>query len=558
MRLHNKKLFGKVMMTALVGVVAGSMLAPSAGSTSLSYIGESSLAGIAVTLDSYAEKSGADEENILVAMGIEEAVTEEKAEAAASVERSVAGLSLDDVEAFAQANPAETVKASAETELEQPAKTEEPEIAEAAAASAATGGEAGAQAAMTVEDDTTEPAELPQDGNTDEVVQASSEEPAAAEEPEKTEEPETKEVETEAEVSKYANLGISIASNYVNIRQEPNTDCEVVGKLYNGAAATICGYEGEWVLIESGHCQGYIKAEYLAIGEEAEKVATDYGNEIAYIKADGLRVREDKSTDSAVLAVVYSNEKYQVLAESDEWAKIRVDDSTKGWVYKEFIETDVIFEKGITIEEEQEKIRKEEEARKKAEEEARKKAEEEARKKAEEAAKKKAEEEAAKKKAEEAAKKSSSSSKSKSDSSSKSKSDSSSKANEGGDGGSYDASKGAQIVAYAKQFVGNPYVYGGTSLTNGCDCSGFTMKVMEHFGISLPRSSYDQQFAGTAVSLSNLQPGDLILYAKNGRVNHVTIYIGGGQVVHASSPSVGIIISNMNYRTPYCARRVVH
>ncbi|MBQ9563675.1 MAG: C40 family peptidase [Lachnospiraceae bacterium] len=566
-------------MAALVGVMAGSMLAPSAGSTSLSYLGESSLAGMSVALEAYAEKSGADDTNVLADMGI---VTEEKtAEATTVAEKHVAGLSLDEVEAYAETSaPAAETAQAAEAEKEEPATI----AASMLVASAGIAGETEKSAeAASAETESAAPAA----GESTPAIQAAESATTAAAESQEiqTSAAETAE-ETDAAVataevkepSKYTNLGISIAPNYVNIRQEPNTDSEVVGKLYNGAAATICGTEGEWVLIESGHCQGYIKSEFLAIGADAEAVASDYGETVAKVTADGLRVRDDKSTEAAVLAVVSTDERYEVISESDEWVKIRVDDSTKGWVYKQFVDIDVIFEKGITIEEEQEKIRKEKEAeeRRKAEEEARRKAEAEAaaKKKAEEEAKKKAEAEAAKKKSDSSKKKEDTSSKKKEDTSSKKKEDTSSKkkeedssskkkeeekkSDEGGDGGSYDASTGAKVVAYAKQFVGNPYVYGGTSLTNGCDCSGFTMKVMEHFGISLPRSSYDQQFSGTSVSLNNLQPGDLILYAKNGRVNHVTIYIGGGQVVHASQPSVGIIISNMYYRTPYCARRVIH
>ncbi len=107
------------------------------------------------------------------------------------------------------------------------------------------------------------------------------------------------------------------------------------------------------------------------------------------------------------------------------------------------------------------------------------------------------------------------------------------------------------------QFVGNPYVYGGSSLTHGTDCSGFTQAVFRKFGISLPRTSGSQSGVGKKISVSSARAGDLIFYAKNGRVNHVAICIGGGRVVHASNPTTGITTSNMNYRTPYCARRVI-
>ena len=114
---------------------------------------------------------------------------------------------------------------------------------------------------------------------------------------------------------------------------------------------------------------------------------------------------------------------------------------------------------------------------------------------------------------------------------------------------------GAQIAAYATQFVGNPYVYGGASLTGGADCSGFTMAVFANFGIGLPHNAAAQSGCGTQVSLSDLQPGDLLFYDNGGGIGHVTLYIGNGQVVHASSPETGIKISAYNYRSPVCAVR---
>ncbi len=117
---------------------------------------------------------------------------------------------------------------------------------------------------------------------------------------------------------------------------------------------------------------------------------------------------------------------------------------------------------------------------------------------------------------------------------------------------SSDASLGQRIANYALQFVGNPYVYGGTSLTNGADCSGFTQSVFKHFGISIPRRSQDQARGGKSVPLStsSMLPGDIIYYS-----NHVALYIGGGKVVHASTEKTGIKTDVYNYRTPTCARR---
>lgn len=111
------------------------------------------------------------------------------------------------------------------------------------------------------------------------------------------------------------------------------------------------------------------------------------------------------------------------------------------------------------------------------------------------------------------------------------------------------------LVQYAKQFIGNPYVWGGTSLTNGADCSGYTMSIFKKYGINLPHHAASQAQLGTKVSLSDAQPGDLVFYAKNGSINHVGIYIGNGQIVHASSPKTGIKISNVSYRTPAVVKR---
>lgn len=106
------------------------------------------------------------------------------------------------------------------------------------------------------------------------------------------------------------------------------------------------------------------------------------------------------------------------------------------------------------------------------------------------------------------------------------------------------------LYHYTKQFLGNPYVYGGTSLTDGADCSGFTMQVYAHFGYSIGRSSRDQAANGTKISTDTMQPGDLLFYASGDYINHVAMYIGDGQVIHASNSSTGIIISPYNYRTP--------
>mgnify|MGYP005890501315 FL=1 len=114
------------------------------------------------------------------------------------------------------------------------------------------------------------------------------------------------------------------------------------------------------------------------------------------------------------------------------------------------------------------------------------------------------------------------------------------------------------LVSYATQFVGNPYVWGGTSLTRGADCSGFVLSVFANYGISLPHSSKAQANCGTKIAASDAQPGDLFFYGNGSSINHVAIYIGGGRVVHASSPKSGIKISGAYYRTPVKVVRVIN
>lgn len=368
--------------------------------------------------------------------------------------------------------------------------------------------------------------------------------------------------------SEYENVGISVAADYVNVRKKPNTDSKVVGKLYRGSAAKIVKRVGDWVKIKSGQVEGYIMSDYLAIGYSAEKMVDRFGTKIATVNTETLKVREAKNTDCAVLTLVSGEESFEVVREDKDWVKIMVDGDTKGFVSKEYVDITVKFKKAVSIEEERE------EARKKA---------------AAEAAAARAEAEAQQQQQQSSSSsssggsssssnssssngssshKSSSSSSHKSSGSSSNKSSgsssgkSSSKSSSGGNssnggGDVIGSGDGSAIASYALQFVGNPYVYGGTSLTNGTDCSGFSMSVFRKFGISLPRTSGAQSGVGKKISVSEARAGDLIFYAKNGHVNHVAICIGGGRVVHASNPSVGITTSNIGYRTPYCARRII-
>lgn len=353
----------------------------------------------------------------------------------------------------------------------------------------------------------------------------------------------------EEPVSEYANVGISIADNYVNIRKEPNTDSEVVGKLYKGCAATITEEAGEWVKIVSGNAEGYINAEYLAIGFDAEELVDKYGTKWAVVNTETLRVRMEPSTEAKIATLVPQGERLLVTSVDGEWVEISIDDGDiTGFVSADFVEIEVDFEHAVTVEEEQAELRRQQEA-------------EEALRRQQE--RQRQQQTTTQQQSGSNNNSNSSSNKNNANKSSSNKNTSSNtpdKSNSSNAGSTSSSGLGSDIAAFAKKFVGYPYVYGGTSLTNGADCSGFVQSVYKNFGISIPRDSRSQcAGAGYQVSLDSLQPGDLVFYTNNsGTVNHVAMYIGGGQIVHASDPSTGIMISNMRYRSPYMAKRVVN
>ncbi|MCI6498222.1 NlpC/P60 family protein [Lachnospiraceae bacterium HCP1S3_C3] len=354
------------------------------------------------------------------------------------------------------------------------------------------------------------------------------------------------EAATEPETTIYDTIAISHVDNYVNVRSAPSTDAEIVGKIYNDCAATILETDGEWYKIESGNVQGYINSKYFVTGEAAKELALQIGKVFATVNTMTLNVREGQGTDTAILTQLPEGEKYDVDHYGDGWVYLNVDEDVHGWVSQEFVDISVEFDKAVTLEEEQAMLAEQERLRQEAAEKER-------------LAKEAAEKEQARKQAAASQQQASSS---QSQSSSQSSQQSAPAASDDTSSYTPSASSSAMqsaVVAYALQFVGNPYVYGGSSLTNGTDCSGFTMAVYAHFGYGLPHSSGSQSGCGYAVSLDSLQPGDLLFYTNDGGsgIGHVALYIGGGQIVHASTPATGIKVSSAFYRTPVAARRIV-
>lgn len=273
----------------------------------------------------------------------------------------------------------------------------------------------------------------------------------------------------------YTNLGIAHVDNHLNIRQEPNENGKLVGKLPKDAACEIFSVENGWAHIKSGKVEGYCSTDYLYMGDDAIKRGQEVASMIAIVNTQTLKVREQPNTDSVVITLIPQEEELEVVEVMDNgWVKFLLDDE-EAYVSGEYVDVEERLEKAVTLTELLY--------------------------------------------------------------------------------GQGVSDVRVDLVQYAKQFVGNPYVWGGVSLTGGADCSGFTLSIYKKYGVSLPHHAASQAQMGTKVSMGEIQPGDLVFYAKNGKINHVAIYIGNGQVIHASSPKTGIKISSVNYRTPECARR---
>lgn len=407
--------------------------------------------------------------------------------------------------------------------------------------------------------------------------------------------------------------------SYINIRSNPSTESEVVGKLYNNNAATVLADDGEWLYIQSGNCEGYVAKYLMTIGSAAAEVAQEIGTPVAQVNAEALMVRSDATEEAEVVDMVTQDQVVYLEEDLGGWAKVSTENGVSGYVSADYVSYATYLPQAESAEEEAARLAAEEEAylaylaeqeRLYLEALAAEQAEWEAQNQAwieylqsqgtyvddtqasadqayadqayadQLAADAQAQADAAYNSGDAQAAADAQAYADQLAAEAQAAADAAAQAQQEADAAEqaqYDAatqvlvdngvdpstiSDGStsslrqQVVDYALQFVGNPYVWGGTSLTSGADCSGFTQSVLGDNGISVNRTAGQQGQGGTSVDLSNIQPGDLLFYEGSGDygIGHVSMYIGDGQVVHASNSTDGIIVSDVNYRTPSYAK----
>lgn len=356
-------------------------------------------------------------------------------------------------------------------------------------------------------------------------------------------------------------IGFAVCSEeYINIRSEASTDSEILGKIYNNGQVTIQEEKDGWFKVISGNVEGYIKSEYITT-DAAVAEAAAYNT--AYVYPEVLIVRAGPSEDSYEMDRVYAGQEVEVVGVEGDWARVCLAPDSYGYISAYYIDYNTYYGTAESLEEEQARLDQEwldylaaEEAKAAAEEAAYLEYLESLNTVYEEPQ----------------------------DYSydyyddqsydydydyddSYYWDDSSNDSydySDDYDGNDYNydyqeptqtstapsssGGSGKYLSDYAKQYIGNPYVYGGTSLSSGADCSGFTLAVLAANGITVNgRTAADQAAGGTHVSLSEAQAGDLIYYDNGSGVYHIAIYNGDGTVTHSSNSTTGVTVSDMNY-----------
>ena len=394
--------------------------------------------------------------------------------------------------------------------------------------------------------------------------------------------------ESDTDTSLVGTLAFAQCEEYINIRESASTDSAVTAKIYNNGSATIEEQDGDWYKIRSGNAEGYVMAEYFVTGEAADAVAQKAAYNVAMVHPTDLNIRSDANEDSEVLATAHEKDELEVVAWDGDWMKVALGGDVYGYVNAYYVDYKTYYPTAETIEEEQARLSAEQEAAEAADYEV-----------SDDTAETLPEETYEEPTVDDSSDTEEASYPDDSDETTWTEAPATDETvwteapaeteapyteapeteapyteapeteapyteaaeteapyTEAPETEAPSTSGvGQQIADFAVQYVGNPYVWGGTSLTEGADCSGFVQTVFANFGLYLSRTAESQSYGGTSISLDNLQPGDLLFYNSTGSIDHVAIYIGGGQIVHAANSRSGIIISNAYYQTPVCARR---
>ena len=420
--------------------------------------------------------------------------------------------------------------------------------------------------------------------------------------------------ESDTDTSLVGTLAFAQCEEYINIRESASTDSAVTAKIYNNGSATIEEQDGDWYKIRSGNAEGYVKAEYFVTGEAADAVAQKAAYNVAMVHPTDLNIRSDANEDSEVLATAHEKDELEVVAWDGDWMKVALGGDVYGYVNAYYVDYKTYYPTAETIEEEQVRLSAEQEAAEATDYEVSDDTAEtlpeetyeeptvgdssdteeasypddsdettwtEAPATDETVWTEAPETEAPYTEAPETEAPETEAPYTEAPETeapyteapaeteapyteapeteapyTEAPAETEAPYTEAPETEAPSTSGvGQQIADFAVQYVGNPYVWGGTSLTEGADCSGFVQTVFANFGLYLSRTAESQSYGGTSISLDNLQPGDLLFYNSTGSIDHVAIYIGGGQIVHAANSRSGIIISNAYYQTPVCARR---
>jgi cell wall-associated NlpC family hydrolase len=314
--------------------------------------------------------------------------------------------------------------------------------------------------------------------------------------------------------NEYADLAIANVTNYVNVRINPDTDSEIVGKIYNGAVAQVLSTAGDnddWFQVVSGNVEGYIKAEFFIYGDDAAAVIDNYVTRYAVVIADRLNVREEPTTESDRIGYIDNGEKVKLIENQGDWLKVEYTSDKIGYVATEYVNITEEFVYAKTIAEEQAEI-------------AASRVLEERENVSEETVSENV----------------------------------TITVTPPSTNYSSNSELRNSIVEYSMQFLGNKYVHGGQSLESGTDCSGFTSLIYKEFGYSISRTPAGQlSSSGRSISYSEIQPGDIICYGSSGKCTHVALYIGNGQIIHSANSKKGVVIYNADYDTILGVKNII-